>query len=175
MITHGFSGSGKSTLSQKLAENIGAIQISSDIERKRLFSHQVPKNESVKVGAGLYSHNITYELYLYLAECAKTIIQAGFSVIIDASFLKNDQRNLFRELAVDCNVQFIILDVQASDEELNYRIVHRQNDASEATIEVLNHQLCSAEALTTEELTSVITVDTKAANTFEKLIDQLRK
>ena len=175
MITHGFSGSGKSTLSQKLAENIDAIQIRSDIERKRLFNHQVPKNEPDKVGAGLYSQEISFELYLYLAQCAKTIIQAGFSVIIDASFLKNDQRNLFRELAVDCNVQFIILDVQASDEELNYRIVHRQNDASEATIEVLNHQLCSAEALTTEELTSVITVDTEAANTFEKLIDQLRK
>jgi 2-phosphoglycerate kinase len=35
IITHGYSGSGKSTFAGQLAEKIGALQIRSDIERKR--------------------------------------------------------------------------------------------------------------------------------------------
>lgn len=175
IITHGFSGSGKSTLSEKLAENIGALQIRSDIERKRLFGHPATNNEPSKLGVGLYTPQITQALYLYLAQCAKTIIQSGFSVIIDASFLKRAQRNLFQQLAIACNAPFIILDVQASNEELCRRIVNRQHDPSEATIEVLHHQLQSAELLSTEEHPYVIAIDTEAENTLETLIVQLRK
>jgi hypothetical protein len=97
IITHGYSGSGKSTYSGRLAEKIGAIQVRSDIERKRLFDNETPANNHSE----LYSQKITDNLYLYLANTAKTLLQAGFSTIIDATFLKTEQRNMFQQLAME--------------------------------------------------------------------------
>ena len=69
--------------------------------------------------------NITQELYFYLANSPKTALQAGFSTIIDATFLKIEQRNLFRQLSIECNAKFVILDVLASYVELCKRISQR--------------------------------------------------
>ena len=69
--------------------------------------------------------NITQELYFYLANSSKTALQAGFSTIIDATFLKIEQRSLFRQLSIECNAKFVIIDVLASYEELCERISQR--------------------------------------------------
>ena len=144
IITHGYSGSGKSTFAAQLAEKIGALQIRSDIERKRLFGFRAQEHTGSGLDSGLYTQEAGQKTYLHLAECAKVVIEAGFSAIIDAAFLKTQQRDLFRQLAAECAVQFLIIDFQASDEELCRRIRQRQNDASEATIDVLQHQQQSA-------------------------------
>jgi aminoglycoside phosphotransferase family enzyme/predicted kinase len=170
IITHGYSGSGKSTYSGRLAEKIGAIQVRSDIERKRLFDNETPANNHSE----LYSQKITDNLYLYLANTAKTLIQAGFSTIIDATFLKNEQRNMFRQLAMEYKVKFIILDMLASYEELCARIDKRQDDVSDATIKVLQQQLQIAQGLSIEEQDYVITLDTQNPNAFALLIDKLQ-
>ena len=33
---------------------------------------------------------------MHLAECAKAVIEAGFPAIVDAAFLKTEQRDLFQ-------------------------------------------------------------------------------
>ena len=169
IITHGYSGSGKSTYSEQIAEKIGSIQIRSDIERKRLFDHK----RSIDEHNEIYSQKITQELYLYLANSAKTILQAGFSTIIDATFLKIEQRDLFRQLAIECNAKFVIIDVLASYEELCERISQRQNDVSDATIEVLQQQLKVAQSLSIEEQNYVMTLDTQSDSGFAQLISNL--
>ena len=151
IITHGFSGSGKSTLSAKLAEQFGWIQLRSDVERQRLFAN---------TGQNIYSTEKTEQTYQQLAKLASEILNAGFSVIVDATFLKKQQRQLFQDLAVKLQVVVMILDVKASLEELTQRISQRQNtgtDVSEATLEVLQQQLINAEPLSEEEQQYVIT------------------
>jgi predicted kinase len=171
IITHGFSGSGKSTIAGQLAEKIGALQIRSDIERKRLFGYRAQEPTGSSLDSGLYTQETSLKTYQHLAECAKVVIEAGFSAIVDAAFLKARQRDLFRQLAAECGVQFLIVDFQASDEELSRRIRQRQNDASEATIEVLQHQQQSAQPMTSEEQNFVITINTGSGNALEKLLD----
>jgi aminoglycoside phosphotransferase family enzyme/predicted kinase len=171
IITHGYSGSGKSTMAAQLAEKIGALQLRSDIERKRLFGYRAQEHSGSGLDSGLYTQEAGLKTYLHLADCAKVVLEAGFSAIIDAAFLKARQRDLFRQLAAECSVQFFIVDFQASDEELSRRIRQRQNDVSEATIDVLQHQLQSAQPMSSEEQKFVITINTESDNALEKLLD----
>ena len=170
IITHGYSGSGKSTFAGQLAEKIGAVQIRSDIERKRLFGYRAHEHTGSAIDSGLYTEEASRKTYLYLAECAKIVIEAGFSAIIDATFLKTQQRDLFRLLAAECGVQFYIVDFQASDKELCKRLRQRQNDVSEATTDVLQQQQQSAQPMSLEEQGNVITIATESNNALEMLL-----
>ncbi len=171
IITHGYSGSGKSTLAGQLAEKIGAFQIRSDIERKRLFGYGAKAQTDSDIDDGVYTPQASLKTYQYLKELAKAVLEAGFPVIIDAAFLKHEQRNLFRQLADDCDVPFHITTFQASDRELCRRIKQRQNDASEATLAVLQHQQQSAQPLSAEEQADAITIDTEDDHAQETLLE----
>jgi len=173
IITHGYSGSGKSTLASQLAEAIGGLQIRSDLERKRLFGYRAVEHTGSGINSGLYTQEAGEQTYLRLAECAKAVIDAGFSAIVDAAFLKAGLRDLFRQLAAECGVRFVIVDFQASDEELSRRIRQRQNDASEATIEVLRHQRQSEHPLSAEEQAYVITINTETDNALDRLLSSI--
>ncbi len=172
IITHGYSGSGKSTFAAGLAEYIGAIQIRSDVERKRLFGYRSQDSSGSAVNDGLYTQNAGELTYRHLAVLAKGVLEAGFPVIIDAAFLKKERRDLFRQLAIKQGVAFFIIDFHASDETLARRIHQRQHDASEATVEVLQQQQRSAEPLSDQEQTDLITVDTEDDNALEKLLNR---
>jgi len=169
IITHGYSGSGKSTLASQLAEKIGAFQIRSDIERKRLFGYRALVQTGSGIDNGLYTQEANLKTYRHLKELAQTVLEAGFPVIIDAAFLKTEQRDPFRQLAADCGVPFHIIAFQASDQELCRRIKRRQNDASEATVAVLHHQQQSAQPLSEQEQSAVVEVDTENSSAQENL------
>lgn len=173
IITHGFSGSGKSTLSSQLAEKIGALQIRSDIERKRLFGYRAQEHTHSGLNNGLYTEEIGLKTYQRLAELAKATLEAGFTAIVDATFLKLEQRDLLKQLAAKVGVPFFIIDFQAPNEALRQRLQQRQHDASEATIDVLHQQQQSAQAFMPEEHTVVIAVDTESPDAVESLLANL--
>jgi len=170
IITHGYSGSGKSTFAGQLAEHIGAFQIRSDIERKRLFGFQANAQTGSGIDDGLYNQQASVKTYQYLKKLAQAVLEAGFPVIIDAAFLKAGQRELFRQLAADCGIPFHIITFQASVQELCRRIQQRQNDASEATVAVLHQQQQSAQSLSNEEQCNTITIDTESDNALKNLL-----
>lgn len=170
IITHGYSGSGKSTMASQLAEKIGAFQIRSDIERKRLFGYRALMETGSGIDNGLYSQEANLKTYQHLKELAKAVLKAGFPVIIDAAFLKTGQRAPFRQLAADCGVPFHIVAFQASDQELCRRVKQRQNDASEATVAILRHQQQSAQPLSEQEQSAVIEVNTENNNALKNLL-----
>jgi len=171
LITHGYSGSGKSTFSCQLAERLGMIHLRSDVERKRLVS---AKNAGNSVNEGVYTAENVQLVYLRLAELASSILDAGFTVLIDAAFLQASQRGLFAELAAKKQLAFVILDFHAPVQELKQRISNRQqsgNDASEATLAVLEHQLETAQALSAAEAGETIRIDTCAEDALAKLLE----
>lgn len=170
-ITHGYSGSGKSTMAGQLAEKIGAFQIRSDIERKRLFGYSANAQTGSDVDSGLYTQEASFKTYRHLKDLAKTVLDAGFPVIIDAAFLNTGQRELFRQLATKYGVPFHIITFQASDQELCRRINQRQGDASEATEAVLRRQQQSAQPLSEQELPSIITVNTENDAALKNLLE----
>jgi len=161
IITHGFSGSGKSFVSRQLAARIGAIQIRSDIERKRLFGYREHDNTC----GGIYSPEANRQTYEKLCELAKIVNAAGYTVIVDAAFLKKWERALFRQLAADCLVRFAIISFTAPERILRERIDQRTDDASEATVAVLEMQLQIAQPLSTLELKESVVIETSRETT----------
>jgi hypothetical protein len=149
LITHGLSGSGKSTLAGRLLALAGAIRLRSDVERKRLFGLDALQR-SVDHAVDIYTPEATRRTFGRLKACARTALQAGYPVIVDAAFLKRAERHAFQALADELGVPFSILHCQASEAQLHQRLAARNlggNDASEADVKVLEHQVTDHEPL----------------------------
>ena len=162
VITHGFSGSGKTTLTQPLLELTGAIRVRSDIERKRMHGSSFTDRPKPSVASGLYSVDVTDSTYQRLLELAGTILESGHGVIVDATFLKRRHRDKFHAFAASVRVSFSIVDFTVPEETLRERITARLQqgqDASDAYLGVLEHQLAAQEPLQAEELEFVFTYD----------------
>ena len=98
-------------------------------------------------------------------------------MIVDATFLKRHYRDLFRRLAVEEAVPFLILDVQSSLTTLEERISTRENqrsDASEADLAVLQQQQRQQEPLGEDEQTVTFSVNSEEPFDPQKVIQALR-
>jgi predicted kinase len=160
-ITHGLSGSGKTTVSQKLLQDYGMIRLRSDIERKRLAGLDALSHSGAGIGQGLYSQQAGRRTYRHLSRLAGGLLSTGWPVIIDAAFLERWQRDMFREVAKRRGVRFQILDFQADHATLRERVrrrAARSTDASEADIQVLQHQIQTAQSLGEDEMGEVVPI-----------------
>lgn len=151
---HGLSGSGKSTVAENLASTLGAIQIRSDIERKRLFDLDATSNSASSVDRGIYSKDVSRQTYNRLVEIADNLLSNGFSVIVDTACLESSQRALFRQLALKLQLPCYLISCEASEKKLQQRItqrLERGSDASEANLGVLANQLRTQQPLSSSE------------------------
>lgn len=163
MITYGLSGSGKSTIASELLALAGAIRIRSDVERKRLFGLTALQRSTAQ-GLDIYTAEATRWTFDRLRTCANTALQAGYPVIVDAAFLRRDERWAFRALAGQLCVPFSILHCQATEAQLRQRVAAREAsgaDASEASLRVLERQLATFEPLDHDERAASLDVVTE--------------
>jgi predicted kinase len=174
LITRGMSASGKSTLTQPLLELMGAVRIRSDIERKRMFGIDLDTDSSAGIEQGIYSAEAGKKTYQRLALLAESVLAAGYDVIVDAAFLKYEQRQLFSRLADTLQIPFVIVEFSASADTLRQRIRARQGDVSDADLSVLEHQLATAKPLRDDEMNSLIRVDTEQAFDAQQLYQQVK-
>ncbi len=133
----GLSGSGKSTLAAVLAPSLGARVLRSDVIRKRLFG-VAPETP---LPASAYSPEASEQVYDRLRRLAAEVLAAGYSVIIDAVALKPAERASFAAVAAAAGVPFSGLWLEAPAPTMEGRLRTRQNDASDASPEVLALQL----------------------------------
>lgn len=167
IVMHGLSGSGKSVLAQALAQQIGAIRLRSDVERKRLCGLAPLAHSGSQPASGIYTPDITSATYHRLLDLARSSVNAGCTVIVDATFLKRWQRDLFRREARTLGVPYIIVEATAPEATLRARIAARLaagGDASEADAAVLTQQLAQNDALGAEELAAALCIDTARAD-----------
>ena len=161
IITHGLSGSGKSYTASMVADQSGAVHLRSDIERKRLAGLAALSRTDSALDSGIYARDKTAKTYQHLLQLAQQLLQDGYSVIVDATFLLSEQRRVFQELADRLSIPFAILDMQTPETLLRQRIRQRQQqagDPSEADEKVLQLQLQHRQPLTSQELAYAIPV-----------------
>jgi len=177
MITHGVSGAGKTTISQTLFQTMGAIRIRSDIERKRLFGLPPDKRSERAAKSEIYAHHTTHATYKRLEELARILLHAGFQVIVDATFLQRQHRDVFRGLASQFKVPFLILDMQGPKALLRKRVVARGEegrDPSEADLAVLEQQLGKQDRLEEDEWPRVCPIDSEQPVDIERITRALK-
>lgn len=161
LITYGLSGSGKSTVAAALLQQ-GAVRLRSDVERKRLHG-LAPLADSAAHGLDIYTREASQRTFGHLAQQARALLQAGWPVIVDAAFLRRDEREAFHALAQGLGLPFTILHCHAAPDSLRERVQRRQaagTDPSEADLAVLARQQQHAEPLAPEELAHVIALAT---------------
>lgn len=151
IIMHGLSGSGKSTRAGQLVEKFSGIQIRSDVERKRIGGLSVHERSHSAINANLYTKDLTEKTYQRLYELANLILHAGYSVIVDATFLQAKHRSRFQTLAEQFNYPFHIANCEMNPEILKTRLMERTADVSEANLAVLEMQRNTLEPLTERE------------------------
>lgn len=156
-ITHGLSGCGKTFLTDQLLQQDTqppTLRLRADVERKRLFQMGRLATSGSGIDGGIYAPDAHTQVYTQLRDLAASLLAAGWSVIVDATFLKRADRDVFRALAAEHNARFAVLAPQASPDQLRARILARNaagTDASEATLAVLAHQQNELQALAGDE------------------------
>jgi hypothetical protein len=168
VLMSGVTASGKSTVAALLAEQLGAVRLRSDLERKRLFRIAPADHAGAGSGpgGGIYTAGATQRTYARLALLAGTLLDAGITPIVDATFLRRDQRQAFRDLARDRGVPAVIVACAAGPGALQARVAERLargGDPSDATQEVLDRQLALREPLSVDEQSCAMQVDTGTA------------
>ncbi|MFO1304692.1 MAG: AAA family ATPase [Burkholderiales bacterium] len=156
VVTHGFSGSGKTTGSQPMLERMGAIRIRTDVERKRLHGMSPTQR---RADDALYRDDVTRATYQRARDLAQAVLAAGFTAIVDGTFLRRWQRDLFASLAREAGVAFAIAAFECDEAVLRERVAARAaraDDASDAGLAVLDAQLRHHDPLGPDEQPHVI-------------------
>ena len=127
----------------------GALHLRSDIERKKAAGY----SEFVRLVPDAYSPAASVRVYSRLRELAAAALRAGRSVIVDATFLKEEERKEIERIVVRTGTRFHGLWLEAPLDVLRHRIRERKHDSSDATVEVVETRSterstrCSAGAL----------------------------
>lgn len=171
LLTFGVSGSGKSFVASTLARKMRILHIRSDIERKRLKGLSMLE-DSHKEGLDIYDSKSNARTYERLLDVTKRVACANESIIVDACFLKKEQREPFLRLH---GCKLVILHCKATEETLIQRIHSRHDDPSEASMEVLQLQLKNIPSplFSKEEIQFVHEIDTEHPIDYESLITNL--
>lgn len=156
LVMHGLSGSGKSTVARHVVELAGAVQVRSDVERRR----------TAGIDPQTYDQHTSDMVYGRLRTLAGTIISSGFTVVVDAANLKRSERCAWERLAKALGVPWAIVETRAGMQAMRDRIGLRRSegtDPSEADTVVLEMQRSRVEQLSPQELEHTLVVDTEHA------------
>lgn len=137
----GLSGTGKSTLAATLAPAIGAapgaVHLRSDLERKALFG----VGDTDRLPADTYTPASSARVYDVLMDKAARIVRAGHVVIVDGVFATPVEQLRIAAIARQLGVPFIGLWLTAHPETMRARVASRRDDASDATVDIVDRQL----------------------------------
>ena len=175
VLMHGVSGSGKSHHAIPLADGLGAVHLRSDVERKRLFGLDPLARGGVD--EGLYTPEATTRTYAHLAAITEELLDAGLSVIVDATFLEREQRAHFAALGERAGVPVAVVDCEAPTVVLRERLQRRNqrgDDPSDADETVLERQERSREPLRPEE-SGYTRIQAGAGTAPEQLVERIEK
>jgi len=136
----GLSGTGKSTLAAAIAPDLGAapgaVLLRSDVERKRMNA----VDETARLSADRYGPDQSAAVYARMRRRAEIALKAGHSVVADAVHAALAERAAIAQTASARRARFDAIWLSAPVELLKQRVSARRNDASDATVAVVEAQ-----------------------------------
>lgn len=142
IVFMGLSGSGKSTIARDFSSD--AVILRSDEIRKEASGVAKDEHRYGSVGEGIYTPELTRQIYCTLLDKALRYAREGRKVIVDATYLKANQRTHFYNSSIEKGLNPFFVHCFASEDILRDRIRKRMQggqDISDADLNVLDHQL----------------------------------
>lgn len=140
VVIGGRSGTGKTVLARNLAglssPPPGAVVLRSDIIRKELFG----VDDFVALPESAYRPDVSERVYRVMFEQARDIVAQGFSVVLDAAFLRQGERDAVALAAEQSGATFRPIFLTANSAVRQSRVAARRQDASDATREIAARQ-----------------------------------
>jgi aminoglycoside phosphotransferase family enzyme/predicted kinase len=132
----GLPATGKTTLAEQLVAPLGAETLRSDVVRKRMAGMAETERWSGDMYGGPYAPEMTDRVYERLVAMTRSRIDAGRSVIVDATL----RHPTYRAMLIDAvgSVPWIVLHLVRTDEEVHRNLAARRergghvSDADEA-------------------------------------------
>ena len=145
----GLPAGGKSTVAGELAKILGVQVLQSDAVRKKMFGIPEDTPMDMPFESGIYSKEARSLTYGKLMILTQEIIEKGGSVILDATFGRQHQRDEVIRLARDMDANIIFVECFASYEILKKRLLKREKGAciSDARLPHLKHIQANFEPL----------------------------
>lgn len=141
VIISGLAGTGKTTLAQSLSRATGLVRLSSDIVRKGLSGIKGQGHAYADYKAGIYADEFTERTYEGLIKKGISLLKAGRSVILDATFSKagflKKAQNLAGTAGLKKNAVHVIRCV-ADDGAARRNLLKRQREDAEGLDETLS-------------------------------------
>jgi len=124
IITCGLTGTGKSTTMRKVTDMLDMpIEIiASDVVRKELIGLAPDEHRYEPFGKGIYSSDLTERTYTEMFARAASLLQAGWSVVLDACFIKDGQRRLARRTAQEAGASFLCIEFRVPEHIVRDRL-----------------------------------------------------
>lgn len=124
IVVCGLPGVGKSTVSKAIADAVEGEVLRTDVIRQEIVENPV------------YTAEEKRRVYDELFERARDHLADGRTVVLDGTYRRRTYRDRARELAAELDTGFDLVNVQCDESVVERRIAERENDASEADVEV---------------------------------------
>lgn len=132
VLVGGLPGSGKTTVAGLLADELGAVLLSSDRLRKELAGLDPARHASSPYRSGIYTREHTDRTYTELLRRAGELLSRGESVVLDASWSAAEERDLARKVAERTYSTLVSLRCTAPAEITETRLRTRTGSLSDA-------------------------------------------
>ncbi len=131
-LIHGFIGSGKTTFSKKLEVEKNAVRFTPDEWMIHFYGVNPPEEMF-----SIYHDNINK----MIEEMAIEFLKRAQNVILDYGFWKREDRDYFRNLALNLNFDCVFYSMNSDFEVCKERALKRTNDMPKGALFIDEHAL----------------------------------
>ena len=136
VLLGGLPGTGKSSLAKHLAGKAGFHIFSSDTVRKELAGQPLDSRPGMTFEKGIYKPEWTEKTYDTLLLKAGEALRRGERVLVEASFSREEWREMFLNLAREWNVPFLFFICMIGHETADRRLSEVRQFGSDADMEI---------------------------------------
>jgi hypothetical protein len=158
----GWMAAGKSTVAEVVGDLLAAPVVDADRTRKSMLGIEATRFAGESVWKGAYDPGFTEHVYEELVRRAGVVLEAGRSVVLDASFRSPAMRASARALAAKHGTPFLMLEVRAPKEVCRERLRAREEGAhvSDGRLAVFDDFIARFEAITELSASEHLVLDT---------------
>jgi aminoglycoside phosphotransferase family enzyme/predicted kinase len=133
ILMTGLMGTGKSVIAKGIAPRLGAVTLQTDVLRKELLGIAPTERHYEAFGNGIYGEEMSRKTYDEALRQAVALLEAGRSVIIDASYKRRVERAKAFDAARGIGAAYYIVECTCPEEVVKERLDARISSSDEAS------------------------------------------